>query len=141
MPRWIALITLPCLLASHAHAADLQVNVNGVHADNGTVMLALFDEARPWLKNARYAQMISADSRNKSNQVTLVFKDLPPGRYALSGYHDLNGNGALDSNLMRMPTEPVGFSNGAQGRLGAPHFKNAAVTLGEQDLKIDLQLK
>jgi uncharacterized protein (DUF2141 family) len=141
MRRWLTLVTLPYLLANHTHAADLHVTVHGGHVDKGNVMLALYDEAHPWLKTARNAQMISAISRDKGSHVTLVFKDLPPGRYALSGYQDLNGNGELDSNAMRIPTEPVGFSNGAQGRFGPPGFNDAAITLGEQDLNIDIHLK
>lgn len=141
MQRWLTVIALPLCLASHAHAADLQVTVHNVQSDSGKVTLALFDEAHPWLKNARNAQMVSAISRDKGTQVTLVFKDLPPGRYAVSGYHDLNGNGELDSNAMRIPTEPVGFSNGAQARFGPPRFNDAALSLGEQDLKIDVHLK
>lgn len=141
MQRWLTLVTLPCLLASHTHAADLHVNVHNVQSDKGNVMLALYDEAHPWLKNARNAQMISAISREKGSHVRLVFKDLPPGRYALSGYQDLNGNGELDSNAMRIPTEPVGFSNGALVRFGPPGFNDAAITLGEQDLNIDIHLK
>ena len=73
--------------------------------------------------------------------MTLVFKDLPPGRYAIAGFHDRNGNAELDSNAMRIPTEPVGFSNGAQARFGPPGFSDAALTVGEQDLKIDIHLK
>jgi uncharacterized protein (DUF2141 family) len=141
MQRLLTLIALPLGLASHTHAADLHVSVHGVQVDHGQVMLALYDEVHPWLKNALHAQMIGATSRGSSTQVTLVFKNLLPGRYAVSGYHDLNGNGELDSNAMRIPTEPVGFSNSAQVRFGPPRFIDAAVTLGAEDLKINIQLK
>jgi uncharacterized protein (DUF2141 family) len=141
MQRLLTLMALPLCLASHAHAVDLHVSVHGVQADTGQVMLALYDEAHPWLKNALHAQMIGAASRGSANKVSLVFKDLPPGRYAISGYHDLNGNGELDNNAMRIPTEPVGFSNGAQVRFGPPRFNDAAITISEQDLKINIQLK
>jgi uncharacterized protein (DUF2141 family) len=28
----------------------------------------------------------------------------------------------MDTNLLGIPTEPIAFSNNAQGRMGPPHF-------------------
>ena len=50
---------------------------------------------------------------------------MPPGRLALNVAHDLNGNGRLDMNAMRMPTEPFAFSNNATGMFGPPKFEAA----------------
>ena len=141
MQRWLTVLTVSLVLAAPAHCADLHVTVHGVQADTGNVMLALYDEAHPWLKTALQGQMRSAASRGSSTQVTLVFKDLPPGRYAIAGFHDRNGNAELDNNAIRIPTEPVGFSNGAQARFGPPRFNEAALTVGEQALNIDIHLK
>ena len=39
-----------------------------------------------------------------------------------------------------MPTEGYGFSNDAQGFLGAPSFDAAAVTIGEVDVRAAISL-
>lgn len=136
--------TLAMLLLAtsiNAHAADLQVTLHGVHSDAGEVMLALYDRESTFLKQSVQASKTAARARGDSDRVTLVFKDVPPGRYALSGFHDLNGNGALDSNLMRIPSEPLGFSNGAQPRFGPPNFTDAAFTVGDDPLQLDVVLR
>lgn len=136
-----ALATVLLAASLNAHAADLQVTLHGVQSDAGEVLLALYNEEKLFLRTSLKAVKTGASGRNADQQVRLVFRDLPPGRYALSGFHDLNGNGELDSNAMRMPTEPVGFSNGAQPRFGPPKFNAAAITVEATDLHIDITLR
>lgn len=50
----------------------------------------------------------------------LVFTDVPPGRYAVQLFVDLNGNGQLDLSLRGIPREPVGFSGNARLSRGKP---------------------
>ena len=38
-------------------------------------------------------------------------RGLPPGRYAVAAYQDVNGNGELDKVPPGIPTEPYAFSN------------------------------
>ena len=45
-------------------------------------------------------------------------------------FHDENGNGELDRNVLGIPTEGHAFSNDATGRMGPPAFADAAVTVG-----------
>jgi uncharacterized protein (DUF2141 family) len=49
--------------------------------------------------------------------VTLVLRDLSPGTYAVSAYHDLDANSQLNNNLMGLPVEPYGFANLTSNRL------------------------
>ena len=48
-------------------------------------------------------------------------ENVKPGNYAIAVFHDLNGNGKLDRNLIGLPSEPYGFSNDV-GRRGFPSF-------------------
>ncbi len=67
-------------------------------------------------------------------EVSVEFENLPPGRYAIKLYHDVNGNGELDTNMMGLPIEAYGFS-GESGTLGPPPFEAAAfdVVAGEKN--------
>ena len=70
----------------------------------------------------------------------IVFTNLRPGRYAVVALHDENGNGYLDKNFVGFPTEPYGFSNGAEGFLGPPSFSDAAMAIGAGDSAIRIEL-
>ena len=112
------------LLAGSAHALDLSVEILQARSSQGTVNAALYSDAAHWLGDTQRAQRAPA-----SDRVVLVFHDLPPGRYALSAYHDANGNDKLDRNLVGMPTEAYGFSRDAVGHFGPASFDDAAVDL------------
>jgi uncharacterized protein (DUF2141 family) len=123
------------------HAADLTVIVNNVQQDAGQVMLGLFSSAESFPKTISQGALASAKERSATGQVRLVIKGLTPGQYAATAFHDLDSNGKLNANLMGLPTEPYGFSNNARGNFGPPAFKDAAISLGEQDLTIEVTLK
>jgi uncharacterized protein (DUF2141 family) len=55
------------------------------------------------------------------------FTDAPKGDLGIKVFHDVNGNGKLDTNWMGIPTEPYGFGNSAPATFGPPSFEKAAV--------------
>ena len=69
-----------------------------------------------------------------------TFHDLPCGIYAISSYHDVNGNGKLDSNLFGIPNEPYGFSNNAKAVFGPPDFDAASFRLTKPGTVIEILL-
>ncbi|MBN8750677.1 Uncharacterised protein [Xylophilus ampelinus] len=113
------------LTAAASHAADLTVEVSGAKSTQGTVSAALYTSADTWLKEPQKLQGARAPA---AQPVTvLVFKNLPPGRYALSAFHDENGNEKVDTNVVGMPTERTGFSRDARGRMGPAAFDDAVI--------------
>ena len=70
-----------------------------------------------------------------------MVKDLPPGRYAIAVFQDLNGNGKLDQSFFGVPKEPYGFSRDAEGSgLTPPGFEAAAVSLGDEPQALTIHL-
>ena len=63
-----------------------------------------------------------------SGTMQIVFKDIPPGEYAISVIHDANSNGKLDKNFLGIPREGFGFSNDAMGSFGPPEYTEAKVS-------------
>lgn len=61
-----------------------------------------------------------------ATQVELTFRNVAPGRYAISLLHDENDNGRADRMLGMMPKEGFGFSRDAKIRMGPPSFDAAA---------------
>lgn len=58
--------------------------------------------------------------------VTLTFRNVRPGRYAVALLHDENDNGKADRAAMMIPKEGFGFSRDAKVRFGPPKFAEAA---------------
>lgn len=64
-----------------------------------------------------------------TSSVTLRFRAVPPGLYAVALLHDENGNGKADRAAMMIPKEGFGFSRDAKVRFGPPRFRDAAFPL------------
>jgi len=58
----------------------------------------------------------------KSAHGECVFGGVPAGDYAVTLFHDENGNGKFDSNFIGYPLEGYGFSNNAKAQFAAPSF-------------------
>jgi uncharacterized protein (DUF2141 family) len=135
-PPACRLLALSALLAfgPAAHAFDLTVEVLDARSSQGTVDGALYGAETTWLKTPLQGQRQPATDR-----AVLVYRNLPAGRYALALFHDENGNGKLDTNIVGIPQERFGFSRDARGRMGPPSFADAAIELRE-DTTISVNL-
>jgi len=70
----------------------------------------------------------------------IEFKNIPYGTYAISVYHDVNGNGKMDMGAFG-PLEPYGFSNNAKAIFSAPPFSKAAFVLNSSEVTISIKLR
>jgi uncharacterized protein (DUF2141 family) len=105
-------------------ANSIKVIVVGLHSNDGEVDCALFNSAEGFPNDASKA-IKTAKSNIENKQATCTFVDIAPGDYAVSEFHDENGNGKLDRNFIGMPKEGVGASNDAAGHMGPPKFDDA----------------
>ncbi len=135
-PR-IAAIGVLLGLASAAHAFDLTVEVINAKSTQGTVDGALYASDASWLKDG---QALRGERTAAAAKTVLVYRDLPAGSYAVSLFHDENGNGKLDTNPAGIPRERYGFSRDARGHFGAPKFADAALDL-QADTTITVKLR
>jgi uncharacterized protein (DUF2141 family) len=124
-----------------AQAADITVDIQPLPSSEGWVMVSLFERSADYPHNIRYGQRIAASRQVAGQPLQLVFTQLQPGRYALLAYQDKDGNGKLNTNLMGIPNEPVGFSNNAKASFGQPSFDSAAFEVGPQGARVNLTLQ
>ena len=136
--RFLALCLLLAWMSAPASAGDLRVRLSGVGEATGSLRVALFANAADFEAGSQTAGHFTPA---RAEGVEVVFANLPPGRYGLSTFHDVNANGELDSNLVGMPTEPFGFSRNARGRFGPPTFDELAFEMGEDDLVLEVELQ
>lgn len=134
-----AVFTLSCTLlsASLANAASLTIRIDDVSNADGTLEVALFDTAGTFLRKP----VTAAREKAVKGSTTVVLKDLPAGEYAYAIFHDANGNGKMDKNMMGIPTEDYAFSNNALGKMGPPTFDDAKFTLPAAGLSAVVSLK
>jgi len=125
-------------MGGDSEGATLTVKVTGLEHERGRVFVALYAESKKWLKKdgAVRSEIVVAES----GACTAVFKDLPAGTYAASVFHDENDNGTLDTNILGIPNEGIGFSMARIGRFGPPNFKKASFEVGADGLALTVEL-
>lgn len=130
-------IFLLCALAFPLSAQNkLEVTIQGVKSEKGSVLIALYDSEGSFMKKHIASRKVKVADKN----LIVVFDNLKPGNYAVSTFHDENENEKLDSNFFGVPKELYGFSNNAKGSLGPPSFDKARVTV-DRDKKITIDLR
>jgi uncharacterized protein (DUF2141 family) len=102
----------------------IRVHVEALHSDRGQVVCALF--AAPEYFPKRIDRAFGRTTAHiLEGHATCDFPNVPAGTYAISVFHDENGNGKLDTNWLGIPREGVGASNNPKPRMGPPKFAAA----------------
>ena len=114
-------------LAIGASAGTLEVRVTDLRSTAGNVMVAVVDSEAGWKDRAPAVAQLILPVRE--GEIAFTLDALKQGQYAIRVFHDQNGNGELDSNLLGMPREPWGFSNDATGAFGPPRWSDARFSL------------
>ncbi|SOD99068.1 DUF2141 domain-containing protein [Spirosoma fluviale] len=99
----------------------LLINITNIQPNQGKVVVEIYRNASDWLTTPLRKQTLSSDQVTR----TATF-DVPPGRYAVSIYQDVNTNGKLDQNFIGIPKEPFGFGNNYRP-FGKPKFESCIV--------------
>jgi uncharacterized protein (DUF2141 family) len=123
------------LAASTARAGTVEVEVGNVTPGAGDVKIALCDSALDPSQCQR-TQSVSASA----GSVSASFPDVPPGRYAVAAFQDVDGTGVLRRGKLGIPLEPFGFSNGA-GLARRPSFEAAAFEVGDGGKRVAIALR
>jgi uncharacterized protein (DUF2141 family) len=128
LPLGIALALTPAPVMSD-DAGTLKVEIAGLRSGKGIVRAGLFKDAKGFPSDwAGVVQLQEATLSADGTSAVAVFKDVAPGRYAVSVIHDENSNGKLDKNFVGKPTEGYGASNNPKKRMGAPPYEEAVFT-------------
>ncbi len=94
-----------------------------VDQPSGVVMMALFDSEAAYDGSGGPVRVQRAEV--SGGAVIVQFHGLPAGDYALKAFHDLDGDGEMDTNPFGLPTEPYVFSNNAVGNMGPASWERA----------------
>jgi len=114
----------------------LTVVVKQMKNTEGELRVSLFNSESDWLSKGE----IQTSQIENQEVVTISFKNVPAGKYAVSVIHDANSNGDLDTGSFGIPVEAYGFSNDARGMFGPPSFDESEFEI-TSDHKIIVNIK
>ncbi|WP_026838209.1 DUF2141 domain-containing protein [Gillisia sp. JM1] len=131
----IALL-LSQLFYAQTSSPEIVVSVENIKNDTGKIIFGIYSE-NTFLKAA---PEFGAQSEIVDGVASVTFKDLPPGTYAISCFHDKNGNSQMDFEPTGMPLEPYGVSNNKIDYYGPPQWKDAKFELENKSLNMTIKL-
>jgi uncharacterized protein (DUF2141 family) len=102
-------------------AAKLTLTVTGIKEAKGALMVGVYDQAGYDTDKQVTGAMVPVTAFTASTTF-----DLPPGRYGIKLFHDVDGDGKMSTNPFGMPLEPFGFSNNAPAQFGPATWDAAA---------------
>lgn len=117
-----------------ATGSTVTVIVENVETESGSVNVAVCDKDLS-REGCPYVRQVPA----ALGFVETQFQDIPPGTYAIVGYHDVNGNDVFDKTF-GMPREPYALSSKAADKL-VPTFNDAALPITSGENAIIIRLK
>ena len=119
------------------NAGELSITINNIYPVEGDIYIAIYDNDDDYMdiEKVAFQKIVAVEGESQ----TIMISDMPEGEYAVSVFHDLNGDGELDTNGIGIPSEPYGFSNDARGRFGPPKFRSTKFAFpATQEISIKL---
>ena len=129
-----ALMTLSA--ADGALAGDVVVKMAGVKAGGGPLYVSLQTKEQFLQDAGAYGQIIAAP---QAGDASVVLKNVAPGAYSVSVWHDINGNKVFDRAPDGRPLDGWSMNNAASLR-GQPVFDEVKFTVGAAGVTLDLDM-
>ena len=129
-----------CSLAAasfSAHATELAVTVDQVRSADGALLVSVVRGERGFDGADEPVAQLMVQPVVPAARFTL---DLPPGTYGIRMFHDLDGDGDLETNLVGLPSEPWAFSNNAVGTFGPPKWGAVRFEVGADPVAQSIRL-
>lgn len=122
--------------ATTKSSAQLSINITGYDAQEGQIMVALYANEANFNEEAKPFR--DAKIRVNGPETLIIFDDLSAGEYAFKIFHDANGNGELDTDMLGIPSEAYIFSNDASDPFSAPEWQESKFVLPEGKINRNL---
>ena len=135
--RDLVLAALLALMPVVAQAAQLTITVEGIRNAKGEIRISVYPSRAEWPDHPSGDHNQAKPAKTGS----VVFAvDLPPGTYAVNGFHDEDGNGKFRTSLIGLPEEGYFFSNNVRAGLSAPSFESASFKLPPEGASISISV-
>jgi len=128
------------LMTNPPENSKLTLTITNIGSSEGFVLVLVFDQGKGFPDTPSKAYKFLKLPITQGKASTTV--EIPVGRYAISAFHDHNGDGKMRTGAFGIPKDAYGFSNNAKGIFGPPAFGKAAfdIPMGGKELDIKLIL-
>jgi uncharacterized protein (DUF2141 family) len=117
-----------------AQNKKITVTIENITSDSGKVGFALYNK-----DNFMKKPIIGMESKIENGKTTVTFENIAPGEYAITCYHDKNGNGKMDFAANGMPLEDYGASNNNMS-FGPPNYDDAKFVVADKNVSLNIKL-
>ena len=128
-------LCVPLLVASQN---NLTILVEDVDSSEGYIAVGVYTDTESFLKDGKEFTGVFAKAETGTTRIVLF--DLPNDIYAISLFHDKNGNKEMDTNFLGIPKEPLGFSFGKLKTFGPPSFEECSFDM-KSDYEINISVE
>lgn len=133
----VSLLAATVLFISNSIMAQESVTITAtvvnVTSNVGKVGFALYDK-----ENFMGTPVLGDKVEVINGKSVVVFKNVKPGVYAITCYHDKNSNDKMDFAENGMPLEDYGASNNNMS-FGPPNFDDAKFTVSDKDVSLEIK--
>ncbi len=117
------------------NTSTVTVNVNNLSTDEGFLLIGIYTEKIFMKSTPKY----TAKGEIKNGSSTITFEEIPPGSYAISGFHDLNGNNKMDFQPTGKPGEPYGISKNNINPNGPPIWEDSKFEVSGVPVEMEIK--
>ena len=116
------------------------VKITNLKKIKGRLNIGWYKEAITFTENDKtiYREKIEV---NDQTEISVLFKNIPKGKYAIAVFLDENNNHKLDKNFLGIPKEKYGFSNNIIPTFRAATFEESSFELKQPETEIIIKLK
>lgn len=134
-PLFATLAAAAALAAVPAHAASLTVEIEGVRAAPGKLFVSVQGRDQFMRDDGAAGTVLSAAGAGAHR----FSFDVPAGDYAVTVWHDDNGNGQFDKSESHMPLDGWAMLNGDKLR-GEPKFDEVKTSVGAAPARVSVTM-
>ncbi len=131
---------VPAAVTAPATEKNLEIIISGIKKPTGNIIAAVYNKKKQWLGDDAYASAIVPTKQNLKDGSVVIRFALPAGEYAISVFHDRDGDEKMKTNFFGIPKDPMGLSNNAKARFGPPKYADAKFTIADKPLKMNIEL-
>ncbi len=136
LPLIITFIVSAFAFSQTEKPTTVTVNVNNLSTDEGFLLIGIYTEKIFMKSNPKF----TAKGIIENGSTTVIFEGIPSGTYAISGFHDLNGNSKMDFQPTGIPGEPYGISNNKVNPNGPPIWEDSKFEVSGVPIEMEIKL-
>ena len=118
---------------------NLIIELENVKSAEGIIWIGIYDSAENYMIKEK--ALVEGFEVNHTGRFRMDIPALQYGTYAIAIFHDINGNGELDRNIIGIPSEPYAFSQKPKSKWRLPKFKEVQFDFRQPNQKLNATLK